>query len=114
MNKKGELSGALQIGLRPVYLKSFMGLAGPVFKREDDGLRWAQIKVSGTSKKPKQDLSTQLLAQLHKHPLALFGLSGKITEIGTSVISSARKTIGRGRTDPSDKLGMTRCDLPGG
>jgi hypothetical protein len=78
MNKAGELCGTLQVGLRPVYLKSFMGLADPVFKREDDGLRWARVQVSGTSKKPKQDLSTQLLAQLRKHPLALIGMSGKM------------------------------------
>jgi hypothetical protein len=41
-------------------------------------LRWARVKVSGTAKDPKQDLSAQILGQLHKHPLALFSLSGKL------------------------------------
>lgn len=74
----GALSGDLQVGLRQKYVASLMGLGGPVFARDADGLRWAHVKVSGTAKKPKQDLSSQLMAQLPSHPLAVLGLGGRV------------------------------------
>jgi len=78
MSADSRLSGQLWVGLRPVYLKSFMGLGNAVFNRDADGLRWARVNISGTAKKPKQDLSSQLMGQLSKHPLAVFGLAGKM------------------------------------
>ena len=77
-NQAGELSGVLWVGIGPVYLKALMGLGDDVFTRDQAGLKWARVTISGTTKKPKQDLSSQLLAQLGTHPLALFGLSGKL------------------------------------
>jgi hypothetical protein len=77
MDRDEKLSGVLWVGVKPVYLKSLQGLGEPVFARKDGGLRWAKVAVSGTAKEPKQDLSQQLLAQLGKHPLAVFPLGGK-------------------------------------
>lgn len=77
-NRAGEMSGTLWVGIKPVYLKSLMGLGDAVFNRNEAGLRWAKVEISGTVKKPNQDLSSQLMAQLGKHPTALFGLAGKL------------------------------------
>ncbi len=78
LSKSGQLSGQLWVGTRPKYIQSLLGLGDAVFTRNAEGLRWARVKVSGTAKDPKQDLSAQLLDQLHRHPLAIFGLSGKM------------------------------------
>jgi hypothetical protein len=78
INRSGNIAGELLVGTRPGYLKSMAGLGDAVFSRDDAGLRWARVKVSGTIKKPEQDLSEQLAAQLRKHPFALLGLSGKL------------------------------------
>ncbi len=78
LDKAGNISGTLWVGTKPVYLKSLMGLADGVFTRNDAGLRWAKVTISGTAKEPKQDLSKQLMAQLGKNPAALFGLGGKM------------------------------------
>jgi len=78
LDKAGAISGTLWVGTKPDYLKSLMGLADGVFTRNEAGLRWAKVTISGSAKEPKQDLSKQLTAQLGKHPTALFGLGGKI------------------------------------
>jgi len=77
-NRAGELSGTLWVGTKPSYLKSLLGLGDAVFTRNESGLRWAKVTLSGTAKEPKQDLSSQLMAQLGKHPSALFGLGGRL------------------------------------
>ncbi len=78
MDRGGKLSGTLWVGVKPEYLKSLAGLGDAVFTRHDAGLRWAKVTISGTAKAPKQDLSQQLMAQLGNHPLAVFGLGGKM------------------------------------
>ena len=77
LEKSGNISGTLWVGTRPVYLKSLMGLADGVFTRNEAGLHWAKVTISGTAKEPKQDLSKQLMAQLGNHPLTAVGLGGK-------------------------------------
>ena len=73
----GALSGELSVGLRDEYVKTLMGLGDAVFTRKADGLLWAKVKVSGTLKKPKQDLSARLIAELPSHPFAAIGLGGR-------------------------------------
>lgn len=73
-----KLSGRLWIGTKPAYLDWFSGLGNAVFNREEEGLRWARVDLGGTVKKPTQDFSSQLLAQLATHPLAIVGLSAKL------------------------------------
>jgi hypothetical protein len=74
----GALTGDLSVGLRDTYVRSFMGLGDAVFTRDESGLRWARVTVSGTLKKPKQDLTAQLIAQLPSHPLAAVGLGARV------------------------------------
>ncbi len=77
LSADGPLSGTLEVGLREEFVRSFMGLGDAVFARDADGLRWAHVTLSGTGKHPQQDLTSQLMAQLPHHPLALFGLGGR-------------------------------------
>jgi hypothetical protein len=74
-----NLSGTLWLGTRPSYLNSLSGLGNAVFSPGGDGLSWARVELSGTIKKPQQDLSTQIIGQLGHHPLAIFGLGAKLT-----------------------------------
>ncbi len=74
-----QLSGTLMVGARKEYLDTLFGLADDVFKQKRDGLYWAKVKLAGTLKEPKQDLSSQLIAKLPEHPDALFALTGKLT-----------------------------------
>ncbi len=77
LSPEGGLSGDLTVGLREPYVKSFMGLGDAVFTRDAEGLRWAHVTVRGTLKKPKQDLSSQLIGQLGSHPFAAIGLGAR-------------------------------------
>jgi hypothetical protein len=72
-----SLSGTLWIGTRAEYVKRLAGLGEGVFFSGHDGLRWARVNLSGTTKKPQQDLASQLMAQLGHHPLAVFSLGFK-------------------------------------
>lgn len=71
------LSGTLWIGLRPEYVRRLGGLGDDVFYEGRDGLRWARVNLSGTVKKPKQDLAAQLMHQVARHPLAVLSLGFK-------------------------------------
>jgi hypothetical protein len=72
-----RLSGLLWVGTKPEYLKWLPGAEKDVFIRNDSGLVWAHVKLSGTTKKPGQDLSSQVVRQFTRHPLALVGLGFK-------------------------------------
>jgi hypothetical protein len=72
-----SLGGTLWIGTRPEYVKRLAGLGEGVFFSGHDGLRWARVNLSGTAKKPQQDLASQLMGQLGHHPLAVFSLGFK-------------------------------------
>jgi hypothetical protein len=71
------LSGSLWIGTQPAYLKSLGRAAGAVFGKAKDGLAWAKVDISGTTRKPGQDLTAQLVAALKRNPLTLVGLGFK-------------------------------------
>jgi hypothetical protein len=79
MNSKKELSGYLWIGTKPVYLKSLAEAGAAVFSRHQDGLVWAKVNISGTTQKPRQDLSEQVIHQLKSRPLVVLGLGVKLT-----------------------------------
>lgn len=74
----GELFGLLWVGTKPEYLKWLPDAETTVFTHKEDGLAWAKVKLSGTMKKPGQDLGTQVLAQLKWHPLAMAALGVKL------------------------------------
>jgi hypothetical protein len=71
------LSGTLWIGTRPEYVRKMAGLGDDVFLPGHDGLRWAKVDLSGTVKQPRQDLASQVLGQLGRHPGAIFALGFK-------------------------------------
>ncbi len=72
------LSGMVWIGAKPQYLEWLPGAEKNVFTRSDEGLVWAKVNVSGTIKKPQQDFTAQIVAQLKRHPEAIVGLAGKL------------------------------------
>jgi hypothetical protein len=72
-----SLSGTLWVGTRPEYVRKMAGLGDDVFFPGHDGLRWARVNLSGTAKKPKQDLASQIVAQIGRHPGAIFALGAK-------------------------------------
>jgi hypothetical protein len=72
-----SLSGTLWIGTKPEYVRKMAGLGDHVFFPGRDGLRWAKVYVSGTVKKPRQDLASQIIGQIGRHPGAIFALGFK-------------------------------------
>jgi hypothetical protein len=78
INQAQELSGLLWIGTKPEYLAWLPDAEKTVSTRREDGLVWARVKLSGTIKKPGQDLGDQVMTQLKRHPLAMAGLSVKL------------------------------------
>jgi hypothetical protein len=73
----GALAGTLRVGTRADYVARLAGLGEAVFDRSGDGLKWATVRLSGTVKKPKQDLASQLMAEVPRHPTAVFALGFK-------------------------------------
>ncbi len=73
-----SLSGVVWIGAKPEYLTWLPDAEDTVFKRKEDGLVWARVQLSGTARKPGQDLTGQVVSQLVKHPAALVGLGAKV------------------------------------
>ena len=78
INQAQELSGVLWVGAKPEYLTWLPDAEKTVFTRNEDGLVWAKVTLSGTTKKPGQDLGSQVMTQLKRHPLAMVGLGAKL------------------------------------
>ncbi len=58
----GQLDGDLRLGLTPSTLASIPGAAHRVFHPGREGLHWAPVKITGTTKYPQEDLSDRLIA----------------------------------------------------
>ncbi len=71
----GTISGTLYAGLPVSALHWLPDATKTVFAKEEDGLHWCTIKITGTEHKPETDITGQVLRQLEKHPLALAGLA---------------------------------------
>ncbi len=71
----GRLSGTVLAGLPASALTWLPDATKTVFAKQEDGLFWATVTLSGTDRKPETDLTKQLMAQLDKHPLALADLA---------------------------------------
>ena len=78
MDDAQELSGQLWVGAKPEYLKWLPDAENTIFTHKEGGLVWAHVKLSGTIKKPGQDLGAQVMTQLKRHPLAMVGLGFKL------------------------------------
>ena len=57
-----NLDGQLNIGLPPEVLAKLPGAASDVFTIDERGMRWAPIRITGTTNKPKEDLSGRLIS----------------------------------------------------
>lgn len=73
----GKLSGNLLAGLPASSLTWLPEATSTVFPRQEDGLHWATIRISGTVEKPEMDFTRQVVRQLEKHPIALAELALK-------------------------------------
>ena len=78
INSDKQLSGVLLVGTKKPYLDALCGLADGSFSEKRDGLLWAKVNLTGTLKKPEQDLSKQLMDEAGRNPGAVIGLSGKL------------------------------------
>lgn len=56
----GRLQGVLNLAVPPGLLSKLPGAEEKVFQRGADGLLWTPIRLSGTWKKPEEDLSERL------------------------------------------------------
>ncbi len=100
------LSGIVWIGTKPEYLTWLPGAEDSVFVRKDDGLVWAKVHLSGTLKKPQQDLSTRIIDQLKRHPLAIVALGGKLVSWYVGDLFGEQKNWQRPAT-PNVEVGPT-------
>ncbi len=73
----GALSGTIFAGLPDSALRWLPGATETVFDRQEDGLYWCAIQVSGTERKPKTNFTEQVLSQLKKHPIAMAELAAR-------------------------------------
>jgi hypothetical protein len=71
----GTLAGTVRAGLPASALAWLPGATKTVFARQEDGLHWCEIELSGTVKKPVNNLTAQVMHQLEKHPLAMAELA---------------------------------------
>lgn len=70
----GSLSGTVWLGLPAQWLEWLPEAQTTVFPRKKEGLCWARVRISGTTAKMEQDLGSQIMRALRRHPLALIGL----------------------------------------
>ncbi len=74
MGKDKSLSGHLELGLTDPYLRWLPSLENHVFSRRQNSYFMTTIQISGTSQKPRQDLSSRVTAELEKHPFTALKL----------------------------------------
>jgi hypothetical protein len=72
--EQGALSGTLELGMAPEYLSWLPKAKEEIFTREEDGLLWTTVHLSGTVAKPETDLGPRLAQALKKDPAAATGL----------------------------------------
>jgi hypothetical protein len=73
----GALSGTILAGLPDSALRWLPGATETVFDRQEEGLYWCAIQVSGTERKPETNFTEQVLSQLKKHPIAMAELAAR-------------------------------------
>jgi hypothetical protein len=69
MAKDKTMSGVIELGLTAPYLKWLPTAESAIFTREDGPYHFATIHISGTSQKPKEDLSPRVAKEVEKSPL---------------------------------------------
>lgn len=62
----GQIDANLLIGFSPRILNIIPGATEKVFTEERDGLRWTTMRISGTLRQPKEDLSKRLVKAIQE------------------------------------------------
>jgi hypothetical protein len=62
--QRNQLDGDLQVGVSSHILDPIPGVSEKVFSEKRDGLRWTPVKLSGTIRQPREDLSQRLVAAI--------------------------------------------------
>jgi len=57
-----QLDGVLQVGVAPGTLSWIPGAERRVFVEERDGFRWTEVRLTGATSRPEEDLSRRLIA----------------------------------------------------
>ncbi len=71
----GALTGSVLAGLPEASLTWLPDATATVFARQDEGLHWCTIRLSGTVEKPENDFTAQAMRQLRRHPVAMTRLA---------------------------------------
>lgn len=71
---KGQISGTIDLGLDPSYLKWLPKAQEEIFTRQENDMIWTPVRLSGTLTEPQEDLTPRLAAALKKDPAAAAGL----------------------------------------
>lgn len=84
-----KLDGTMRLGLPPSVVEKIPGASTEIFTTEERGLRWASVRISGTTKKPKEDLSSRMITAASLHILA--GLTEKAPAAGEQAVDDILK-----------------------
>jgi len=90
-----ELDGTLRLGLAPGSLSGIPGAETHVFEPGERGMMWAPLRITGTTGRPREDLSDRLLAA------AGMRLLETIPATGEKVLKFSRSVLGE---DPYDAV----------
>lgn len=71
----GALTGSVLAGVPATALAWLPEATTTVFARQEDGLHWCTIELSGTAEKPRSNFTAQIVRQLEKHPVAMAELA---------------------------------------
>lgn len=69
LGKDKQLHGEAQVGLTAPYLAWLPTARSAIFTRREGAYFFATVHLSGTAQKPEEDLSSQLMAEVRKHPM---------------------------------------------
>jgi hypothetical protein len=74
IQKDQTLTGEVQLGLTDPYIAWLPTARQDIFNTDDGPYRTTTVHLSGTAKKPQQDLSTRLTTELSRHPFVALKL----------------------------------------
>ncbi|MFZ9941587.1 MAG: hypothetical protein ACO3F7_05495, partial [Luteolibacter sp.] len=85
----------LKIGLPPEVISKLPSTASNVFNINERGMNWASVRITGTTKNPKEDLSGRLMgAAVGAAAAQLIGqLQQGIPEAGENAAAAAEEII---------------------
>lgn len=87
VNLVGEsIDGVLDVGVDPSVLSRVPGAESQVFTEVKGGMRWTQVRVSGTLDDPQEDLSGRLISAAGGRILEVIPETGKAVIKGTQQV----------------------------